>query len=395
MKSGSICGNTIKLFLSSRSEMQSVIAQARATPATKSLPTVVEPNYSEQQQQQQDQNGTNLPKLPSANAISSILAEFQAKAAQQQQLQMQQQQQQQQAQMVDPNALLLAATQNGTNPLAIQQLLTALNEKQQQQFPFQMPLINQYSQQQNGWMAQQVNQYPNALQQQQQRAAAAALLFQQQQQQALFSNHNQEANNIFQSTPITADDPYIRVRNIPVGYSYYNIKLLFSKYKLNLSDIKILNDQNGNRTGEIVLRLHTNKDVSDLLSQDGRIQCFNSMLDIKKIDEYTFASAIDSYIPAHVKKTPGTTVKNCIRVTGLPKTYERKDVKRFFTGCNVTNRPGGIFIEADTLNGPTFVEFDTEIDAEKAFFYNGEQMGKSKKIFLIKIKIYFLRFINN
>jgi RNA recognition motif-containing protein len=66
-------------------------------------------------------------------------------------------------------------------------------------------------------------------------------------------------------------------------------------------------------------------------------------------------------------------------VTGLPKTYERKDVKRFFTGCNVTNRPGGIFIETDTLNGPTFVEFETEIDAEKAFFYNGEQMGKIKK----------------
>jgi RNA recognition motif-containing protein len=100
------------------------------------------------------------------------------------------------------------------------------------------------------------------------------------------------------------------------------------------------------------------------------------MLDIKKIDEYTFASAIDSFIPAHVKKTPGTTIKNCIRVTGLPKTYERKDVKRFFTGCNVTNRPGGIFIETDTMNGPTFVEFETEIDAEKAFFYNGEQLGK-------------------
>jgi RNA recognition motif-containing protein len=229
--------------------------------------------------------------------------------------------------------------------------------------------------------------YPNALQQQ--RATAAAALLYQQQQQSLFSNHSQDNHNAFQ-TAITADDPYIRVRNIPVGYSYYNIKLLFSKYKLNLSDIKILNDQNGQRTGEIVLRLHTNKDVSDLLSQDGRIQCFNSMLDIKKIDEYTFASAIDSFIPAHVKKTPGTTIKNCIRVTGLPKTYERKDVKRFFTGCNVTNRPGGIFIEADTVNGPTFVEFDTEIDAEKAFFYNGEQMGKSNKFLIEKTNFLFV-----
>lgn len=209
--------------------------------------------------------------------------------------------------------------------------------------------------------------------------AAAALLLQQQQQSGLFGNVNQDnAMNFPFQTPITADEPYVRVRNIPIAYSYYNIKLLFSKYKLNLSDMKILNDQNGQRTGEVVLRLHTNHDVADILSQDGRIQCFNAMLDIKKIDEYTFASTIDSYLPAHVKKTPGATIKNCIRVTGLPKTFERKDVKRFFTGCNVTNRPGGIFIEADTVNGPTFVEFETEIDAEKAFFYNGEQMGKNK-----------------
>lgn len=164
---------------------------------------------------------------------------------------------------------------------------------------------------------------------------------------------------------------------MPKAYSYYNIKELFAKYKLNLSDMRIVNDQNGQRTGEVVLRLHTNKDVADLLAQDGRLQCFNSLLEIKKIDEYTFASTVDSFIPAHAKKTPGAIVKNCIRVTGLPKTYERKDVKRFFAGCNVTNRPGGIFIEADTMNGPTFVEFETEIDAEKAYFYNGEQMGTS------------------
>ncbi|CAM4854671.1 unnamed protein product [Rotaria socialis] len=386
MKSGNIYGNPIKLFLSSRSEMQSVIAQVRAGPSTKPVANVVEPSYPSNVAEQQEPNSSSVPKLPSANTISSILAEFQAKAIQQQQQQQQQQQlqMQQQTPAIDPtNALLMAVAQNGNNPLALQQLLATLSEKQQQsavgqQFPFQMPLIsnsnNHYAQPTNGWMGQ---QFPNTVQ-----SHRAAALFlqqqqhqqqqQQQQQQALFQNYGQE-NNAYQTT-ITADDPYIRVRNIPVGYNYYNIKLLFSKYKLNLSDMKIINDQNGQRTGEIVLRLHTNKDVADLLSQDGRIQCFNSMLDIKKIDEYTFASAIDSYIPAHIKKTPGATIKNCMRVTGLPKNYERKDVKRFFAGCNVTGRPGGIFIEADTANGPTFVEFETEIDADKAFFYNGEKI---------------------
>lgn len=168
VKSGNICGNSIKLFLSSRSEMQAVIALARANPSGKSVPTVTESSY-----EQQDQNGVNLPKIPSANALSSILADFQAKAVQQQQqLQMQQQQQQQQppqgTAMIDPNNGLLlaaaaAAAQNGTNPLAIQQLLAALSEKQQQQqqMSFSMPVIpnpiNQFPQQTNGWMQQQVN----------------------------------------------------------------------------------------------------------------------------------------------------------------------------------------------------------------------------------------------
>ena len=163
VKSGSICGNPIKLFLSSRSEMQSVIALARANPSGKTLPTSTESSY-----EQQDQT-----KIPSANALSSILADFQAKAVQQQQQQLQMQQQPQPTSMMDPNNGLLlaaaaAAAQNGTNPLAIQQLLAALSEKQQQQqqqqqqqMSFPMPVIpnpiNQFPQQTNGWMSQQVN----------------------------------------------------------------------------------------------------------------------------------------------------------------------------------------------------------------------------------------------
>ena len=158
MKSGTIYGNQIKLFLSSRLEMQSVIAQVRAP----SMKPVVEQNYPSTTVESQEQTNSNTPKLPSANTIASILAEVQAKAAQQQQLQMQQS-----TPTVDSaNALLLAVTQNGNNPLAIQQLLTTLNDKQQhhrqqQQLSFQMPIVtnsmNPYSQSQsNGWMVQQV-----------------------------------------------------------------------------------------------------------------------------------------------------------------------------------------------------------------------------------------------
>lgn len=368
MKSGQIYGNPIRLYLSSRAEMQEVISRARASSMTKSLSTnnetLIDPSMSNPNESNGNAPATSMTKLSLPHPLNSLLNDYQNNKFPPA------------APMVDPNnPLFLAAAQNATTPLAIQQLLAALNDKSSNSFPnypFPLNMMNNPLQNflppasatTNGTLPP---QYLTALQQQQQQTAAL-----------LFPNAPTPSTFLPMPTATTnAEEFYVRVRNIPVAYSYYNIKGLFGKYKLHLSDMKIINDQNGQRTGEIVLRLHSHQDLLELLAQDGRIPCFNAMLDIKKIDEYTFASSIDSFVPAHAKKTPGMTVKNCIRVTGLPKKYERKDVKRFFAGCNVTNRPGGIFIEADKINGPTFVEFETEIDAEKAFFYNGEQIGSS------------------
>ena len=163
VKSGNIYGNPIKLFLSSRSEMQTVINQARAAPTAKPPSATVEPSYSLNPGDQQEHNGAAASKLPSVNALSSMLAEFQAKANQQQQ----QMQQAAATPMIDAattNALILAAVQSGSTPLAIQQLLAALGEKPQhslgQPFPFPMPnAMHSYPQPPaptNGWSTPQV-----------------------------------------------------------------------------------------------------------------------------------------------------------------------------------------------------------------------------------------------
>ncbi|CAF0799249.1 unnamed protein product [Didymodactylos carnosus] len=179
-----------------------------------------------------------------------------------------------------------------------------------------------------------------------------------------------------------ADEPYIKIKNIPVTFTYSDIKMFFNKYKLNLSDIKIINDHNGQRTGEIVLRLHSNNDVSELLNLNGRIQCMNNYLDIRKIDEYTFASSIDSFIPTALSKKKALIPTNCVKVLQLPPKWDKRDIKRYFNGCNLTrDRNGGIFFELDNneMNrGPTYIEFEHEIDVEKAMFYNGEIVENSK-----------------
>lgn len=44
-------------------------------------------------------------------------------------------------------------------------------------------------------------------------------------------------------------EPYLRVKNLSRKYSYRDVKLLFADYKLRLENIKMINDQIGERTG--------------------------------------------------------------------------------------------------------------------------------------------------
>ena len=45
-------------------------------------------------------------------------------------------------------------------------------------------------------------------------------------------------------------EPYLRVKNLSRKYSYRDVKLLFADYKLRLEDIKMINNQSGERTGK-------------------------------------------------------------------------------------------------------------------------------------------------
>ena len=51
-------------------------------------------------------------------------------------------------------------------------------------------------------------------------------------------------------------EPYLRVKNLSRKYSYRDVKLLFADYKLRLEDIKMINDQNGERTGKTCLKFN-------------------------------------------------------------------------------------------------------------------------------------------
>jgi hypothetical protein len=150
-------------------------------------------------------------------------------------------------------------------------LTALLNAQQQQQLPFQsvntqlpanFPLPP--------WMQPATGQaQPFGLQQQQQqqRPLLTHPHLQDEQQLRLRQQHDFNANiaNQFQQPYSSMNsrlpqqqqqqqrsklrEPYLRVKNLSRKYSYRDVKLLFADYKLRLEDIKMINDQNGERTG--------------------------------------------------------------------------------------------------------------------------------------------------
>ena len=170
------------------------------------------------------------------NALSALLN------AQQQQ----QQQQQQLPFQAGNNALpanfplppwMQPAVNQAQAPFGLGQQQQPQQQQQQPQQP-QRPLINHHALQDEQQMRGRPNldfnhNMPNQFQQP--FPGGNARLGQQQQQQ--------------QQQRTKLREPFLRVKNLSRKYSYRDVKLLFADYKLRLEDIKMINDQAGERTG--------------------------------------------------------------------------------------------------------------------------------------------------
>mgnify|MGYP001025090867 CR=1 FL=1 len=192
-------------------------------------------------------------------------------------------------------------------------------------------------------------------------------------------------------------EPYLRVKNLSKKYSYRDVKLLFADYKLRLEDIKMINDQNGERTGESVVQFRSIEDAEEALSQFNNVYYGGANVQIVPATEYEFASSLDSFIPASVKKRQpegGYCVKVIGKIfeskdknkqfpfsrLGLPKNWYKRDIRRLFTASEIVSERG-IYLDNDndnSLGGTAFIEFVSEVDLEKALFFHDEHYGSSR-----------------
>ncbi|CAF0948168.1 unnamed protein product [Adineta ricciae] len=174
-------------------------------------------------------------------------------------------------------------------------------------------------------------------------------------------------------------EPYLRVKNLSRKYSYRDVKLLFADYKLRLEDIKMINDQNGERTGESVVQFRSIEDAEEALSQFNNVYYGGANVQIVPASEYEFASSLDSFIPASVKKRQPEG-GFCVKVIGLPKNWYKRDIRRLFTASEIVSERG-IYLDNDNdsnMGGTAYIEFVSEVDLEKALFFHDEHYGSSR-----------------
>jgi len=175
-------------------------------------------------------------------------------------------------------------------------------------------------------------------------------------------------------------EPYLRVKNLSRKYSYRDVKLLFADYKLRLEDIKMINDQNGERTGESVVQFRSIEDAEEALSQFNNVFYGGANVQIVPATEYEFVSALDSFVPASVKKRQPEG-GYCVKVTGLPKNWYKRDIRRLFTASEIVSERG-IYLDNDNdssnQGGTAYIEFVREVDLEKALFFHDEHFGSSR-----------------
>ena len=239
-------------------------------------------------------------------------------------------------------------------PNALSALLNVQQQQQQQQLPFPSatnPLPPNFPM--PPWMQPAAGQaQPFALPQQQPQRPLLnhhplsddqQMRSRQQQQQQHDFNHNmpnqfQQAfsagnTRVPQQQRTKLREPYLRVKNLSRKYSYRDVKLLFADYKLRLEDIKMINDQNGERTGkslvslwrtladrlessgESVVQFRSIEDAEEALSQFNNVYYGGANVQIVPATEYEFASSLDSFVPASMKKRQPEG-GYCVKVTG-------------------------------------------------------------------------------
>ena len=188
----------------------------------------------------------------------------------------------------------------------------------------------------------------------------------------------------------SSDNKYIHVKGFPTGYNYREIRRFFFGCELPFDGIKIINNLQGQRTGEVYLK-YINEDSTKRAMKKNGETIFGNPVVMTATTSKIFESQVDSQMPpasTDPEKTPlgpPPMVKKeqeksslIILIRGLPFDIKREDLVFFFSSVKIADNGDAIFIEYDSRNqatGVAYLEAASVQDFKTAMGYDGRKMG--------------------
>lgn len=217
------------------------------------------------------------------------------------------------------------------------------------------------------------------------------------------------------------------VKNMPTTISYKDVRRFFQPIEVPFDGLKVINDDQGRRTGEAFVRFTRIEDASRALRRSGD-KVDGRSVTVSSCSDDDFSKAVDSFKPekkdpSSIKPTEapkGTGTKalpstettsketapkeaitkgqtgvssganRVVELNNLPKNVVKHDISQFFGSSKIENNGQAIFIENDesgSATGKGYVEFKNEVDYKRALTLNNSKMGTENGTFVVKISV--------
>ncbi|XP_076470789.1 uncharacterized protein LOC143300759 isoform X2 [Babylonia areolata] len=186
----------------------------------------------------------------------------------------------------------------------------------------------------------------------------------------------------------SVEEKYIHAKGFPVTYNYREIRRFFFGCELPYDGIKIINDLQGQRTGEVYLKF-VNEDTGKRAFRKNGETIFGKPVVLAFTTSKVFESQVDSQTPvtSELEKPAGpvpVVKKNqeknnlIIMIQSLPFSIKREDLINFFSTVTIADNGDAVFIEYDSRNqatGVAYIETASVQDFKTAMGHDGRLYG--------------------
>ncbi|CAH0382838.1 unnamed protein product [Bemisia tabaci] len=157
----------------------------------------------------------------------------------------------------------------------------------------------------------------------------------------------------------------VQIQNMAKSVGYADIEKFFQGLEIVPKGIKMINDDDGNRSGLAYVRFVHDGFKNQALKLNGRPmkgQWRETRVKVTHLDDYIYNEAIDDFHPPEKKLRPVGPVFDTLKLSQLPRYTKEKEVMALFTNV----RPRNVIIYPNKHLCDAFVEFESPQEAELA-----------------------------